>query len=147
MTIISICIWTSHDISRQLDYSILGRRWLEWMKEPLEKPVQDTAGFFYKATSRHCRIRNSSHGDKRSYTIRLGHRGSPQNSLLTNGRGRNTWFLWKPGYQWDRSVARRAPVWHADATWPTLNQHRFNVLCLLGLSWWATWCLLHIFSS
>ena len=38
-------------------------------------------------------------------------------------------------------------VWHADTTWPTLNQHRFNVLCLLGLSWWATWCLLPIFSS
>ena len=53
----------------------------------------------------------------------------------------------KAGYQRGRSVARRAPVWHADTTWPTLNQHRFDVLCLLGLSWWATWCLLHIFSS
>ena len=158
MAIISICILTSHDISTQLNYSILGRRSLKWMKKHIQKPVQDTAGsikkllqdtadFFYKATSRHCMIRNSSHDDERSSTLPLGHRGSPQNSLLTNRRGRNTWFLWKPGYQWDRSVARRAPGWHADATWPTLNQHRFDVLCLLGLSWWATWCLLHIFSS
>ena len=51
---------------------------------------------FRKATSRHCRLRNSTHGDKRSNTIRLGHRGSTQNTLLTNGRGRNTWFPWKP---------------------------------------------------
>ena len=145
MAIIFICILTSHDISTQLNYSILGRRLLEWMKEHIQKPVQDTAGSIKKP------LRDTAWFEIRAMTMRGRTRypsvtEAPHKTHSLRMDGEETLGFYENRISVG-SVCCSAPVWHADATWPTLNQHWLNVLRLLGFSWWATWCLLHIFSS
>ena len=124
MTIISICIWTSHDISRQLNYSILGRRSLKWMKKPLEKPLQDTAGFCKKP------LQDTAGFEIRTMAIRGRTRyvsvtETPHKTHSLRMDGGETLDFYESRISVGSVCCSASHVWHADATWPTLNQYRF----------------------